>query len=731
MDKPHSLYTPQARIVTKSEIVYQEEMCALVVDIDKTDIPVNCMNTTPQYLQDVFDLVLHTHRVMKCKGLTTDVFLIQKTSVVPCQVETNSIANGYLLLAVYPQKEFSEHFPVIGKSAIAINNGFLGYSEVLDLPFEELETKLESFNASHGFGKTGSRKLKNPFGIGKMESIYHLDHSLEIYHFMGRDIIPQQLKGRDMNEAWMRRALLLSPDYLYEKSARSRKTYRDLYRLANLIRGMDILDPNERITYQMVMNQERFLGDHPLKALFAKHLQRCRWGEMMRSNIEGNSVVDLTTMTAWRVQDIHLHHPRHFYECRLYTLPTLDNDTDLSNFDDDEEWGRLSHFTMTNVYNPIPETDFEEELPLYPAMQQLKSLYKAVASEMGDGAVCRIYQDANIASFLLSSYKNFMMSGRLPTSLARTVQYKAVKKILRKHFPSGCLNAAKDTNDRRMLVCARRFSDVEPHQDIMASQLINMAETSGVCHLSNELYVFLMGNIIGFTPKSQKVITTLDGAPATGKSYTARASQMITNGEGDMQNAYACCDEHYTTTRSHTVSPMNPYENVLGQRFIEEWRSGDGLNNPYMKNVSQESTTMKTMYDTGRSINQRCHKVKMPNGMEQLKKGNDIALEDRSVIILANGFKVCSSIKDRCMIFRVPDLTAKVGITDRKTIMNTLLSKRIPEFFSLMRYHITEEFNRQELDLTLKYDDSDPEIDHNEVRLTFERIHEVMIAWGS
>jgi hypothetical protein len=730
MEKPHSLYTPNARIVTKSEIVYQEEMFALVVDIDKTDIPVNCMNTTPQYIQDVFDLVLHTHRVMKCKGFTTDVFLIQKTSVVPCQVETNTIVNGYLLLALFPHKEFMEYFPVIGKSAIAINNGFLGYSEVLDLPFDELETKLQNFNASHGFAKAGSRKVKNPFCIGNMESIHHLDHSLEIYHFMSRDIIPQQLKGRDMNEAWMRRATLLSPEYLYEKSARSRKTYRDLFRLGELIQGREEHIPNERITHQRVINQERFLVDHPLKVLFSKHLQRCRWGEMMNSNIEGNCVVDLTTMTAWKVQDIHLHNPRHFYESRLYTLPTLEDDTDLSNFDDDEDWGRLSHYTMTNVYNPIPQRDFEEELPLYPAMQQLKSLYKAVACEMGDGAVCRIYQDPNIASFLLASYKEFMMGGRLPMSLARTVQYKAVKKITRKHFPGGCLNAARDTNDRMMLACARRFSDVEPHQDILASQLINMAETTGVCHLSNELYVFLLGNIIGFTPKSQKVITTLDGAPATGKSYTARASQMITNGEGDLQNAYACCDEHYTTTRSHTVSPMNPYENVLGQRFIEEWRSGDGLNNPYMKNVSQESTTMKTMYDTGRSINQRCHKVKMPNGMEQLKKGNDIALEDRSVIILANGFKVCSSIKDRCMIFHVPDLTAKVGITDRKTVMNSLLSKRIPEFFSLMRYYITEEFNRQELDLTLKYDDSDPEIDHNEVRLTFERIHEVMDGMG-
>ncbi len=54
-----------------------------------------------------------------------------------------------------------------------------------------------------------------------------------------------------------------------------------------------------------------------------------------------------------------------------------------------------------------------------------------------------------------------------------------------------------------------------------------------------------------------------------------------------------------------------------------------------MKNVSLESTTMKTMYDTGHSVNELCHKVKMPNDMEQIKKGKDIALVDRSTIILA------------------------------------------------------------------------------------------------
>ncbi len=63
---------------------------------------------------------------------------------------------------------------------------------------------------------------------------------------------------------------------------------------------------------------------------------------------------------------------------------TLSDDANLEtmDFDDDAEWGRISNFTMTIAYNPIPEKRFYEELPLYPAMQQLKSLFKAVSEEI-------------------------------------------------------------------------------------------------------------------------------------------------------------------------------------------------------------------------------------------------------------------------------------------------------------------------------------------------------------
>ncbi len=102
-----------------------------------------------------------------------------------------------------------------------------------------------------------------------------------------------------------------------------------------------------------------------------------------------------------------------------------------------------------------------------------------------------------------------------------------------KQFPGGCFNAEKGKNGRHQLVCATKFSNVEYHQDILASQLINMAATTGVCHLSNELYLFLFGNIIGFTTKEQKPIMVLDGPPGAGKSYTAKVHQMIANGNGN------------------------------------------------------------------------------------------------------------------------------------------------------------------------------------------------------
>ncbi len=136
--------------------------------------------------------------------------------------------------------------------------------------------RLETFNASLGIAKTGSKYVKNPFSIGKMTTISHLDHSLEIYHLMGRDVLPQHLRGSDLDEAWLRRAMILSPQYLYETSARSRKTYRDLFHLAYLIRKKDQPVTQERITYQVVTTQERYLDDHPFKDLFLKHIHRCR-----------------------------------------------------------------------------------------------------------------------------------------------------------------------------------------------------------------------------------------------------------------------------------------------------------------------------------------------------------------------------------------------------------------------------------------------------------------------
>ncbi len=71
-----------------------------------------------------------------------------------------------------------------------------------------------------------------------------------------------------------------------------------------------------------------------------------------------------------------------------------------------------------------------------------------------------------------------------------------------------------------------------------------------------------------------------------------------------------------------------------------------------------------------------------------------------------------------------------MGITDNKSLQNALSCEHIPEFFALMRYFISEEFNRQELDMTLKYDDCNPEIDHNEVYLTFDRIQDVIDKMG-
>ena len=158
----------------------------------------------------------------------------------------------------------------------------------------------------------------------------------------------------------------------------------------------------------------------------------------------------------------------------------------------------------------------------------------------------------------------------------------------------------------------------------------------------------------------------------------------------------------------------------------EEWKSGEGKNNPFLNNTTLESVTLKNIFDTGLSINQRCQIKKDKQGDERIVRGKDYALDDRSAIILANGFKVCSSVKNRFMVFHIPDMNVRVNIRSGDALKKALAVKNIPQFFSLMRCLITDEVNREYLDMDLKLYDSSEDIDFREVNLTFNRMQDVL-----
>ncbi len=171
------------------------------------------------------------------------------------------------------------------------------------------------------------------------------------------------------------------------------------------------------------------------------------------------------------------------------------------------------------------------------------------------------------------------------------------------------------------------------------------------------------------------------------------------------------------------------YENVLGQKVIEEWQSGEGQRNVFATNTSLEAVTMKNVFDCGVTANHRGRPTKTKTG-DKILKVTDYALDDRALVILANGFHVCSSLRNRCIIFHIPDLVIPVSPREEKTIIDNLEENHTPHIFSVIRYFISEEFNRQHLSMTPKILDGDEDLDAYEFDLTISRIHSVMDEMG-
>ncbi len=735
--KPPTIYSSCARSKTKKKIVYNDSMIALAVDLKKSDIQSNCLENAPQCVKNVYDLVVFTQRMFYCKNFKSHMYLIQKDGLVPKKLSSSDMVMGYVVVVLIEERAFANHFPTVGKCVMALNNGYISADAALKLEFVELEDALKDFDMRSGIGKAG--RLRNPtYTVGDMTTLSRIDMSVEMYHYTC-SLFVEDVRGKDLEEAWVARAELLSPKYLFEKSKRSSENYVELLRLCKMIRGRRDVGGEihmDKVTLDVLRRHRNDIqGDDMLSQMFQSHLEFYDWEKMFFQ--EGDHyTLDLTKRVAWKVEQQHLHNMNYFYSNPFYIIPprgVLDDiDCERDNEDvEDEEMAFLENIMPQYANNShMLEALVPKEPPLYPTMEHVKGMFQSFAEELSNGQMCSLYLSESTGPFLVGVYNDFMKSNKLPMSSSRRMQYKNVRYLQKSTFPHNCLNAAQDRiTGEYQLHFAEMFSEVDSFQGMLASQLLNMAISTNICHLSAELYIFLLSNIISFTPKKCKPLLVLDGPTAAGKSFTTSALQQLAIGVGKAENKFACKGEHYATTRSQTLSSLDPYDNVLGQKIVEEWQSGEGRNNVFHSNTSLESVTMKNVYDHGVTSNQRGMPTKTQTG-EKCIKSTDYALDDRSVILLANGFSVCSSLKNRCTIFRIPDLTARVFPKDEKSIIEDLQAQHIPQFFCMMRYLISEEYNRQWMNMSVKFMDREEEMDVCEEHLTFERIQQVMDEMG-
>jgi hypothetical protein len=361
---------------------------------------------------------------------------------------------------------------------------------------------------------------------------------------------------------------------------------------------------------------------------------------------------------------------------------------------------------------------------LYPVINHLKNdLFENFAESLNqDGRICRLYQDPALATFFLEKYTT-EMQGSKEQSETRKLQYMSQDHLF-DMFKEGFLNSTTDKQGHKRVIISAKYDNKyrEPIQDAIANFLKTVLGVAGVRQMGVDMILILIGNILSFTTKANKSICVITGSSGIGKSYMVEQARTIMT----YANPLACQKEDYSTFRSHTVPcSERRYENVLGTKFINEWAADKSM----MENTSVEATIMKNIFDEGKCKSERATKSKDRFGRETFVKQVDIALDDRSQVILANGFNACSSFLDRCVVFHVP--------ASRKGTINTTVEEQrehlqeayIPQVFALIRYLITERTNKEATGLSLSHCDTKIGVT-KEMELTLERLRFILEKMG-
>jgi hypothetical protein len=478
-------------------------------------------------------------------------------------------------------------------------------------------------------------------------------------------------------------------------------------------------------------NEEK---QHALVEVFLRHVRWLEWESILyrrpTPNIQPSFCLNLTDRIAWDITE-----SKDDFTCNAFYLIHADElllgkvfkENALEGYNTKK--GKLlaqqfvTRLTRDSLKMFLDYRDRRRD-ELYPVINLLKNdLFQNFALSLNqEGHVCRLYQDPAFATFFLEKYMTEMEETK-EQSETRKLQYMSVDHLL-DMFNQGYINSTVDKRGHKRLLMAATYENknIDPIQDLMSNTFKNIVAVSGVRQMSVEMIMVLFGNILSFTTKANKSISVITGSSGIGKSYMVEQARATMT----YANPLACQKEDYSTFRSHTVPCSEKrYENVLGTKFINEWAADKSM----MENTSVEATIMKNIFDEGKCKSERATKSKDKFGRESFVKQVDVALDDRSQVILANGFKACSSFLDRCIVFHVPASRKGTINTTMEEQREHLLEAFIPQMFALVRYLISERTNKEATGLSLSYCDTKIGVT-KEMELTLERIRFVLEKMG-
>ena len=741
----YTKFNPDLMLVTKKDIVFDQDMQFLFLDMPKSDIPTMSLFGAKQYIQDIYDLILFTHRIFSNQNFASHLYLIQKEQPVPGgDLMRYSNSDGYMLLAAFSKEEFETHFHTIGRAAIALNCGFKTIHAInnTQTSLDDLANIISQLNGKDGtFVGTGGKEPKDTIGHFRVTS--DLDKSIEEYNnnmvfnedgSRRKRVCIEKDKG-DTQDMWLERARLLSWEYQLKQSERALQSRESIFALGKLLSknetthksGAKSIEDLNKLLYEI---QE----DHPLTDMFRMHVAWLNWDCNVKKD-GTDTVLDIKKRIAWDITQYRYD----FYNSRFFMIH-IDEDAinqvaanrnvDVSDMNV-EQWLSLQHHVLNlcsdRIQHGIDRRMREEAESLYPVLDRLrKETYQPIAKSLGkEGKVCRLYQDPPFRSFFAEKYRNEMSPGNSSNmSKARREQYEVIATLTgKKNFTKCFMNSLIDNDQhKRLLVFTSDRQNVDPLQDAMANHFLRMAKISGVRQMSLELFIMLLGNIWSFTTIENKPIVVLDGAPGSGKSNCASIAKLIMC----WRTFHAAQSDNYVTSRSQTVpGESDRYSSVLGTRIVNEWASENMTND-----TSVDATIMKNLFDSGLCTSQRACKNKSERGTESFRKIYDVSLDNRTVVILANGFEACWSIRDRSLIYNVPALKVNISSCSLEEKNQELDNAAIPSQFALIRYLISEQLNRDSLNLSLKSCDSEKMSPTYETNLTLERISFVLTEMG-